>query len=176
MRLAAPLLGLLLASCATGTPASHTLTAAVAASLGSNNAHFSQALVNLNNDAWPDAIVLVRDSRWCGSGGCTLLVFRGAPSGYSIVSRSTVTAPPILTLPSTHFGWRDLVVHSNSVGDVSLQFNGSAYPQNPSLEPVATPGQLQSGQMIMGPAPNNSFKPNPLRSFKTPCWFLGGSA
>ena len=163
MRLAITLAALLLASCATGTPSSSAVGAAVAASLGTNDVLYRQAIADLNGDSQPEAMVLVQDPRWCGSGGCVLLVFRASPNGYSLVSRSTVTAAPIRILQSTHSGWRDLIVRSNGTGDVVLQFNGSGYPSNPSLEPAATPTQLHSAQIVIDPAPNNSFKPKPLR-------------
>ncbi len=36
--------------------------------------------------------------------------------------------------------------------------------------------ELRTGDYLSGLAPNNSFKPNPLRSFKTPPGSSGGSA
>src|SRR5262245_44169381 len=38
---------------------------------------FRHALIDLDGDGRPDAIVLLRSQDWCGSGGCTMLVFRG---------------------------------------------------------------------------------------------------
>jgi hypothetical protein len=166
----------LLSSCATVAPDSGALEAAVAATLGAANVSFDHAASDLNNDSRPDAVVLVRGSRWCGSGGCILLIFQGTPTGYSFVSRSTVTSAPIRLLHSSHLGWKDLIVHSNGTGDVLLTFDGTGYPSNPSLEHAPIPEQLHSAQQIIGQAPNNSFKPNPLRSSKTPSGFSGGSA
>ena len=126
-----------------------SLESAVAAALG-ERVGFVHASVDLNRDARPDAVVLVRSARWCGSGGCTMLVFRGTAEGYSPVSRSTVAAPPIRVLPTSQFGWSDLIVHSKGVGDVVLRFDGSRYPGNPSLQPTPTSRQLRSAVEVLG--------------------------
>jgi hypothetical protein len=137
-----------------------SLEAAVAAALGEPIA-FARADVDLNQDAHTDAIVLLRSANWCGSGGCTMLIFKGTASGYSLVSRSTITAPPIRVLPTSQFGWSDLVVHSNGTGDVVLRFDGAGYPSNPSLQTAPTAKQLGSAVKVLGSASNNSFKVTP---------------
>lgn len=53
---------------------------------------FSYGLVDLNDDGVSDAIVLVRDRWYCGSGGCALLIFQGKPDG-SFVRVSSSTMP-----------------------------------------------------------------------------------
>ena len=141
---------------------SSSLDSAVVSALGKSTPYL-HAASDLNRDGQPDAIVLAEGSDWCGSGGCTLLIFKGTPRGYAFVSRSTITAPPIRVLPSTHGGWSDLIVHSNGTGDVVLRFDGARYPHNPSLEPAATRTQLRSSVEVLSQTPNNSFKPNPLR-------------
>jgi hypothetical protein len=128
--------------------------------------------VDLNQDARPDAVVLVRSASWCGSGGCTMLIFKGTANGYSLVSRSTITAPPIRVLPTSQFGWSDLVVHSNGTGDVVLQFDGSRYPYNPSLQSAPTSQQLRSAVEVLGSASNTSFKVTrrPVTQFAAANW------
>src|ERR1700676_2125153 len=39
---------------------------------------FRFALEDLNGDGRADAIVLMSGPPWCGSGGCTMLIFQGA--------------------------------------------------------------------------------------------------
>jgi hypothetical protein len=137
-----------------------SLESAVAAALG-ETVEFTRAPIDLNQDGRADAVVLVRDANWCGSGGCFMLIFKGTAKGYSLVSRSTITSTPVRILPSSHFGWRDLIVYSNGTGDVVLRFNGVRYPFNPSLELAPTPNQLQSAVEVLGPPPNNSSKVTP---------------
>jgi hypothetical protein len=54
---------------------------------------FRFALQDLNGDGRADAIVLMTGPDWCGSGGCTMLIFMGAENGFSFVSKSTVISP-----------------------------------------------------------------------------------
>jgi hypothetical protein len=144
------------ASAAAPTP----LRSAVAAALG-QRADFVHASVELNQDSRADAIVLVRGAEWCGTGGCVMLVFRGIPGGFALVSRSTITSAPVRVLPTSRLGWRDLIVHSNGIGDVVLHFNGTRYPSNPSLQSAPTPQQLRSAVVVLGQASDSSLKLTP---------------
>jgi len=101
---------------------------------------FRQALTDLNADGQVDAIVLLLGSNWCGSGGCNMLVFRGTNDGFTFVSASTITNEPIRVSPENTQGWKTLIVHSKGKGDVLMQFNGTHYPLNPSLQSKATTG------------------------------------
>lgn len=99
-----------------------------------DQAQFIHAQVDLNHDGIQDAVVLLKGTDWCGSGGCTMLVFQGLNNkNFQLLSRSTVTNTPIYLLKSSHQGWRDLSVYSRGIGQVTLQFNGKNYPANPSL-------------------------------------------
>lgn len=140
---------LLLANCAlTGKRA--TLQSAVDAAYGEDGVRFRSALADLNNDAWPDAVVLVRNDDACGSGGCIFFVFKGTPDGFWLISTSTITQVPIRVLSSDHSGWKDLVVRSGGTGDVLLEFDGARYPSNPSLQPTPSSEQLQSARELIG--------------------------
>ena len=176
MRRAAILAILATSSCSTQPLDVNALESAVSSASGTKGAQFDHAPADLNNDSRLDAVVLLRGTDWCGSGGCTMLIFQDTQTGYSLVSRSTVTSPPIRVLQSSHMGWNDLIVRSNSVGDVLLQFDGNGYPSNPSLEPIASPRQIESAQDVLGRAPNNSFKPSPLRGLGPTGTASGGPA
>ncbi len=111
---------------------------------------FRHALVELNGDGQPDAIVLLQGTEWCGSGGCTMLVFRGtANGGFGFVSRSTITYEPIRLLPERTKGWNTLVVYSKGKGDVLMRFDGTRYPLNPSLQPKATRVQVAMAEVAL---------------------------
>lgn len=110
---------------------------------------FKHALVDLNGDGRADAIVLLQGTYWCGSGGCTMLVFRGTPGGFASVSRSTITYEPIRVLSAKANGWKTLVVYSKGKGAVVMRFNGTRYPLNPSLQPKATRAEVASAQVIL---------------------------
>jgi hypothetical protein len=110
---------------------------------------FKHALADLNNDGVIDAIVLLLDPTWCGSGGCTALIFRGTKTGFTFISESTITNEPIRVLRERALGWRTLIVYSKGKGDVLMCFDGKRYPLNPSTQPKATSAQLNDAQIVM---------------------------
>ena len=109
---------------------------------------YRSAFADLNNDATPDAIVLIADQRYSGSGGCSLAVFEGVGTEFKLVSASTITREPVFVLDSSHFGWRSLAVRSSGGGEptrqVLMEFDGSRYPLNPSLQATASDGALKN--------------------------------
>ena len=110
---------------------------------------FRHALTDLNADGQVDAIVLLLGSNWCGSGGCNMLVLRGTNDGFTFVSASTITNEPIRVSPENTQGWKTLIVHSKGKGDVLMQFNGTHYPLNPSLQSKATTGQVEAAELLL---------------------------
>jgi hypothetical protein len=102
---------------------------------------YREAFVDLNGDGRPEAIVYITGSAWCGSGGCLTLILAQAGSSYRVVSRITITRPPVCVLPHTSNGWRDIAVRvqggSTQPGhEAELRFDGKAYPENPSVLPA----------------------------------------
>ena len=116
------------------------LAAAVNASLSDSSAPgYRSAFVDLNNDSEADAIVLMTSQSYCGSGGCTLLVFHGSPEGFKLLSRSTISREPIYVLSVSNAGWRSLGI-SVAGGGISphvalMAFSGDSYPLNPTTQP-----------------------------------------
>jgi len=110
---------------------------------------FRHALTDLNADGQADAIVLLLGSSWCGSGGCNMLVFRGTKDGFRLVSASTITTGPIRVSTENTQGWKTLIVYSKGRGDVLMQFNGTHYPLNPSLQSKATIGQVEAAEVLL---------------------------
>src|SRR5262245_11665979 len=96
---------------------------------------------DLNGDAAPDAVVLLVDPEFCGSGGCAMLIFKGKADGYEFMSLSTVTREPIFVLPETIHGWHTLSVLVAGGGlvahQVLMRFDGESYPENPTLQEPA---------------------------------------
>jgi len=111
---------------------------------------FRFALVDLNGDGREDAIVLMSGSGWCGSGGCTMLIFRGIDSGFEYVCSSTVTSAPIRVSKKMVRGWRSLVVLSKGKGDVVMRFTEAArYPGNPSVQPKASRSEVDAASVAI---------------------------
>ena len=96
---------------------------------------YLETWTDLNGDQIKDAVVLLQGAEWCGSGGCTMLIYHAKNDhSLTLVTKTTVTNTPIYQLSSTHNGWSDLSVYSKGVGQVKLSFDGKSYPSNPSLE------------------------------------------
>lgn len=111
---------------------------------------FRFALEDLDGDGRADAIVLMSDPAWCGSGGCTMLIFRGVENGFEFVSKSTITNPPIRVSRKAVRGWRTLIVSSKGKGDVALRLNKSLqYPGNPSMQPKASRAKVDAADLAI---------------------------
>ncbi len=113
---------------------------------------FDFALVDLNGDGIPDAIVLFKGPENCGSGGCTLEVLRGTKQGFEFMSGSTISRKPIQILAEKRFGWHSFTVSVTGGGarpcNALMRFDGQKYPLNPSMAPCATAAQLQSAMPL----------------------------
>jgi hypothetical protein len=111
------------------------------------------AQIDLNGDGHQDAMVLLQNPMYfCGTGGCTMLVFKGTQSGFEFVSRSTLIRGPVLVSETKTRGWRDLIVEVSGGGiapkQVALKYTGSKYPMNPSTLPALPKNQLLKGTKI----------------------------
>lgn len=98
---------------------------------------YLEAWTDLNGDQIKDVVVLLQGTEWCGSGGCTMLIYHAKNDhSLTLVTKTTVTNTPIYQLSTKQNGWSDLSVYSNvkGVGQVKLSFDGKSYPSNPSLE------------------------------------------
>ena len=111
---------------------------------------YQYAFYDLNQDGVQDAVVMLKGSNWCGSGGCTVLVFKGiSHDQFQPLSKMTVTDVPIYALNSKTEGWSDLSVYSRGMGQVVLKFNGQSYPSNPSMEAKYTGNLQEAGNMLL---------------------------
>jgi len=113
---------------------------------------FRYALVDLNNDGVLDAVVLMTEGEYCGSGGCLMVVLRGASSRFKVISWNTLSREPVSVLPETSHGWHTLTVKiaggGVEPGSVLMRFDGRRYPSNPSLVPRAGPKALEAGAVL----------------------------
>ncbi len=94
---------------------------------------------DLNDDAYPDALVYVSGPDWCGSGGCTLLVFEAiigedvvALGSYRPAAEISQIHGAVVVGEARSNGWRDLVVEDADGALRALRFDGEAYPLSPA--------------------------------------------
>ncbi len=111
------------------------------------------AQVDLNGDGRQDALVLLQNPIYfCGTGGCTMLVFKATKSGFKFVSRSSLIRGPVLVSETKTHGWRDLIVEVSGGGMppkmVALKYTGSKYPLNPSTLPELSKNQPLKGTKV----------------------------
>lgn len=98
--------------------------------------------VDLNADGTPEVLLRIDGRSTCGPRGCLLLVLSKTASGYEVISRTRLTWTPIVVSEHRTNGWNDLVLwhRADPPGGAShykvLEFEGRAYPQDPSMEPA----------------------------------------
>lgn len=113
---------------------------------------YRYALTDLSSDGRLDAIVLISDPDYCGTGGCTLLVIQGTSAGFKVISDSTITREPIYLLREVRSGWHTISVlvagGGVEAGQALMRFNGKQYPGNPSIEPRATAADLKTATKL----------------------------
>lgn len=93
---------------------------------------------DLNGDDHPDALVYISGPDWCGSGGCTLLVFEAitGPDAAELgplvpVAEISLVHGPVLVGDDSTAGWRQLAVRDLDDALRLLCFDGETYPGSP---------------------------------------------
>jgi hypothetical protein len=124
------------------------------------------SLHDLNGDGIEEAVVLLTDTGWCGSGGCTLLVAKHSGAAWWLISKITLVHPPVVALDRKRSGWQSLSVTVGGGGvvthPVTLDFRHGRYPSNPTTlpaSPALTPSS--SEPLINGlQCQNSAARPN----------------
>jgi hypothetical protein len=118
---------------------------------------FVAATADLNGDGKAEAVVHLTGPNWCGSGGCTTLILTPAGDSWRLVTRLSITRPPIRLLRTRSNGWRDLEVRVQGGGiqpgyEAQLRFDGKTYPSNPSVAPALRLVRKVPGTTLIPPA------------------------
>jgi hypothetical protein len=114
------------------------------------------AEIDLNGDKKKDALVFLQGSYWCGTGGCSMLVFTNKNDNFKLVSAISLVREPVIVSETKTKNWRDIIVHVAGGGgeskNVALKFNGSSYPTNPSMiKPLASNAKVQGTEVFSDP-------------------------
>lgn len=104
------------------------------------NVQIQTEWADLNGDGVDDALVYLNAPSWCGSGGCTVLVFEAVTGDEAIAELGPFRAAaeislmhgPVVVAQTQHEGWADLVVEQRDGTRVALQFDGETYPTSPA--------------------------------------------
>lgn len=97
--------------------------------MDSSDRVFQLYKVDLNEDGSEEIFVRFMTRWFCGSGGCTFLLL---DNDGEVITRFTVTRPPIFVEPAKQNGWSVLLVKDQGVFK-ELVFENGSYPANPSL-------------------------------------------
>ena len=94
-----------------------------------NERVFQYFPVDLNNDEQNEYFVRFMNSWFCGSGGCTFFLLSAEGE---MITKFTVTNPPIFVEPVKKNGWSVLLVKDRGEWK-ELTFENGSYPSNPTI-------------------------------------------
>ncbi len=113
----------------------------------------TEAYTDLSGDGRNDVLVLMQSPYWCGTGGCTLLVFQRVDDKFVMRSATSVVREPIYQAGTRSDGWRNLVVTRGGgggpVGYGLLRYDGSRYTANASLAPIPDASDWQGATLLI---------------------------
>lgn len=96
------------------------------------------AWIDLNDDRRDDAIIYLTDEDWCGSGGCTILVFEAMDEfdaqemgAFRPAAEISLMHGPVHISQHRTNRWRDLIVRDGDGVSRVLRFDGETYPMSP---------------------------------------------
>lgn len=113
---------------------------------------YRDARADLDGDGTEDVLMLLEDANWCRAEGCTLLVFHGEKDRLKLVGESVSVRAPIAVGARVNHGWRDLLVSVGSgdeAGVVAMEFDGKAYPADPTMAALLDPTRLPSATPLL---------------------------
>ncbi|MBL4805407.1 MAG: hypothetical protein JKY71_11130 [Alphaproteobacteria bacterium] len=97
--------------------------------------------VDLNNDGRREGLVLFETpyGYWCGTHGCTMLVFEAHNDGFSLVNDIQPVREPLFVSYEESNGWKSIVHRvagrQSRAKYVSMEYDGRHYPSDPSRLP-----------------------------------------
>lgn len=100
-------------------------------------ARYVYGRVDLNADGRSEVLVYLLGSIFCGTGGCSTLLFTETQDGYRLVSKFSISRPPFVVASETSVGWSDLMYLQSGGGApsgfVRFSWNGKRYVERERL-------------------------------------------
>ena len=110
------------------------------------------AWVDLNGDERADALVYLTGPDWCGSSGCTVLVFEAMDEidaeefgAYRPAAEISLVNGPVHVVDTDRI-WSDLVARADDGTLRRLRFDGESYPPSPGSAPR---GRAPAGATVL---------------------------
>jgi heat shock protein HslJ len=121
--------------------------AVVDAGGGTGRARYAYNRIDLNNDGREEVLVYLLGSVFCGTGGCNLLLFTRAETGYTLVNDLPISRTPVIVSTETTGGWSDIVKLESGGGTsasyVRYTFDGTRYVERERLAATAPPAGIR---------------------------------
>ena len=122
--------------------------------IGVPNVRYYASSVQLATSGPQETLVYLVGGLSCGSGGCITLVLAPEGRSYRVVGRFTITWPPIRVLAKQSHGWHDIAVRMHGGGirrpcEGIFTFDGTSYPNRPSLRPLSPRAKPASGTVAI---------------------------
>lgn len=116
---------------------------------------YVHARTDLDGDGRQDVLVYLMGPYVCGTGGCTLQVFRQGGRGYRLVTSFATSRLPVIVSESRRNGWRDLWRRQSGGGApatwVREEFDGRGYR---SRERIPASGGAPAGTAVLSGDPS----------------------
>jgi len=96
---------------------------------------YKMAALSSENSCLSPVVYLTGGSGYCGTGGCTLLMFGCAKEGYRLLGATSVAFPPVYVAKSSTKGYHGMKVALKDGTLVVLKFDGKKYFSNASVAP-----------------------------------------
>lgn len=117
-------------------------------------ARYVHAATDLDGDGRDEVFVYLMGSMFCGTGGCTLQIYRSTPQGYRLVNDVPLSRLPVVVADGRSNGWRDLWRLETGGGapsrDVRHAYNGRRYVE---VDRIPVQPQRPSGLVVLSGNP-----------------------
>jgi hypothetical protein len=110
-------------------------------------ARYVYSRIDLNNDWHDEVFVYMLGSAFCGTGGCNLLLFTRAETGYALVNDFPISRTPVIASPRKTGGWSDVFRLESGGGApasyVRYAFDGTRYVERERTAAAAAPDGMR---------------------------------